>query len=430
MSASDLLLARALREESGLLVARLARRFGDFDLAEEAVQQAVVEALTTWRRDGPPDNPAAWLQVAARRNALDAVRRAGRQRGLAARAEPPGAGEGPGTDDRLALLFACCHPSLAPEARLALTLRAVVGLTTPQIARAFLVNETTLAQRIVRAKRKIVTAGISLSGAGARRAVGAPRRRARRRLRDVQRGLRLLHRRHPGPRPRRRRRLAGGGRSRPACPTSRRPGGWPRCSPSSTPARPRASTPDGGLVLLRDQDRSRWDAAALATGEAYLERAAAHHRPGPYQLQAAIAACHASSPSWEETDWLQIVTLYDVLAHRDPSPVPRLNRAVALAQLGPEHADRALADVDALDRAARRLPPLPRDPGRAAHRPRAATTRRPTPTGGARADHQRRRAAAAHHPAAPAPAQRRVVTGSASRTRWSLIQATDSSVTT
>ena len=163
MSASDLLLARALREESGLLVARLARRFGDFDLAEEAVQQAVVEALTTWRRDGPPDNPAAWLQVAARRNALDAVRRAGRQRGLAARAEPPGAGERPGTDDRLALLFACCHPALAPEARLALTLRAVVGLTTPQIARAFLVNETTLAQRIVRAKRKIVTAGISLT---------------------------------------------------------------------------------------------------------------------------------------------------------------------------------------------------------------------------------------------------------------------------
>ena len=128
-------------------------------------------------------------------------------------------------------------------------------------------------------------------------------------------------------------------------------------------------------MLLRDQDRSRWDAAALATGEAYLERAAAHHRPGPYQLQAAIAACHASSPSWEETDWLQIVTLYDVLAHRDPSPVPRLNRAVALAQLGPEHADRALAEVDALDRPARRLPPLPRDPGRAAHRPRAATTR-------------------------------------------------------
>ncbi len=114
-------------------MARLSRRFGDFDLAEEAVQSAVVEALTSWRRNGPPDRPGAWLQVAAQRNALDAVRRAARQRGLAARAEPP-ASERSGTDDRLALLFACCHPALAPEARLALTLRAVVGLTTPQIA--------------------------------------------------------------------------------------------------------------------------------------------------------------------------------------------------------------------------------------------------------------------------------------------------------
>ena len=144
------------------MVARLSRRYGDFDLAEEAVQSAVVEALTTWRRDGPPDNPGAWLQVAAQRNAVDGVRRSTRQRNLAARASPP-APAGSGTDDRLALLFACCHPALAPEARLALTLRAVVGLTTPQIARAFLVNESTLAQRIVRAKRKIVDAGISLA---------------------------------------------------------------------------------------------------------------------------------------------------------------------------------------------------------------------------------------------------------------------------
>ena len=144
------------------MVARLSRRYADFDLAEEAVQSAVVEALTTWRRDGPPDNPGAWLQVAAQRNAVDGVRRSTRQRSLAARASPP-APAGSGTDDRLALLFACCHPALAPEARLALTLRAVVGLTTPQIARAFLVNESTLAQRIVRAKRKIVDAGISLA---------------------------------------------------------------------------------------------------------------------------------------------------------------------------------------------------------------------------------------------------------------------------
>ena len=158
-------------------MARLSRRFGDFDLAEEAVQAAVVEALTAWRRDGPPDGPVAWLQVAAQRNALDAVRRAARQRGLAEPRRAPRA-ERPGTDDRLALLFACCHPALAPEARLALTLRAVVGLTTPQIARAFLVNEATLAQRIVRAKRKIVTAGIAL-------AVPAPEASSPERLGDV-----------------------------------------------------------------------------------------------------------------------------------------------------------------------------------------------------------------------------------------------------
>ena len=347
MSASDLLLARALREESGLLVARLARRFGDFDLAEEAVQQAVVEALTTWRRDGSPDNPAAWLQVAARRNALDAVRRAGRQRGLAARAEPPGAGDGPGTDDRLALLFACCHPSLAPEARLALTLRAVVGLTTPQIARAFLVNETTLAQRIVRAKKKIVTAGISL-------AVPEPAELSSR-LGDVLAVVYVMFNEGFVS-------STGATQDRDlaadavwlagviATSLPEEPEAWGLAALLTLQHARAAARFDagGGLVLLRDQDRSRWDAAALATGEAYLERAAAHHRPGPYQLQAAIAACHASSPSWEETDWLQIVTLYDVLAHRDPSPVPRLNRAVALAQLGPEHADRALADVDAL----------------------------------------------------------------------------------
>ena len=161
---ADGLLARTLREESGLLVARLARQFHDFDLAEEAVQTAVSEALEAWRRDGAPKNPAAWLQTAARHNALDLVRRRTRQDALAHRAPEVTAHDGrSATDDRLALLFACCHPALAPEARLALTLRAVVGMTTPQIARAFLVNERTLAQRIVRAKRKIVTTGIALT---------------------------------------------------------------------------------------------------------------------------------------------------------------------------------------------------------------------------------------------------------------------------
>ena len=188
-------------------MARLSRRFGDFDLAEEAVQHAVAEALTAVAPRRPADHPAAWLQTAASRNALDGVRRRGRQRALAGRAGSHARRGAPAPTSGWRCSFACCHPALAPEARLALTLRAVVGLTTPQIARAFLVNETTLAQRIVRAKRKIVAAGISLT-VPARPADRAARRRPGRRLRDVQRGLRLLHRGHPGPRPGRRRGVA------------------------------------------------------------------------------------------------------------------------------------------------------------------------------------------------------------------------------
>lgn len=167
---SDALLAATIREESGRLVTALYRRFGDFDVAEEAVQGAVVEALTVWRRDGTPRRPAAWLTTAAQRNALDLLRSRGRRDRAVERlgvtrddeASAPDLVVDHEADDRLPLLFACCHPALAPEARLALTLRAVIGLTTPQIARAFLVNEQTLAQRIVRAKRKIVAAGIEL----------------------------------------------------------------------------------------------------------------------------------------------------------------------------------------------------------------------------------------------------------------------------
>ena len=343
---SDGLLAQTLREESGLLVARLSRRFGDFDLAEEAVQTAVVEALTAWRRDGPPDNPAAWLQVAARRNALDAVRRAARQRGLAERADPP-QGERPGTDDRLALLFACCHPALAPEARLALTLRAVVGLTTPQIARAFLVNETTLAQRIVRAKRKIVTAGIALS-------VPEPGE-LRDRLTDVLAVVYVMFNEGfvSSSGPHQDRDLAAdavwlAGVVATSLPDEAEAWGLAALLTFQHARAAARFDEAGALVLLPDQDRLRWDGAAIEAGEAHLERAAALRSPGRYQLQAAIAACHASSPTWADTDWLQIVTLYDVLVRHDPSPVTRLNRAVAHAQLGPDRAAAALADVDAL----------------------------------------------------------------------------------
>lgn len=343
---ADRLLAQTLREEAGPLVAGLTRRFDDFDLAEEAVQSAVVEALTTWRRDGTPDSPGAWLTVAAQRNALDAVRRATRQRALAHRADLP-APDGPATDERLALLFACCHPALAPEVRLALTLRAVVGLTTPQIARAFLVNESTLAQRIVRAKRKIVATNIALTVPEPAELPG--------RLCDVLAVVYVMYNEGfvSSSGTTQDRDLAADAVWLAGVVAASLPGeaeAWGLAALLTIQhARAGARFDEhGGLVLLRHQDRARWDADAIAAGERLLERAAALRSPGPFQLQAAIAACHAASASWEQTDWLQITTLYDVLVAHEPSPVVRLNRAVAAAQLGPAQAARALAEVDAL----------------------------------------------------------------------------------
>jgi RNA polymerase sigma-70 factor (ECF subfamily) len=351
---SDDLLARAVREEAAGVVASLQRRFRDFDVAEEAVQRAVAEALVAWRRDGPPDRPGAWLQTAARRNALDLLRsseRAGRlvqRAGAAAVVES----EDTGTDDRLALLFACCHPALDPAARLALTLRAVVGLTTPQIARALLVPEATLAQRVVRAKRKVVAAGIAL------RVPDDDELAAR--LPDVLAVVYVMYNEAF---------VSTSGTSHDhdlgedavwlsgvvATSLPREPEAWGlaallRFQHARTAARFDAA---GDLVLLMDQDRSRWDHGLVAGAEQMLERASALRRPGPYQLQAAVAACHATARSWEQTDWLQVVTLYDLLTAMDPSPVVRLNRAVALAQLGPDRAAAALTEVDAI---AERLP--------------------------------------------------------------------------
>jgi predicted RNA polymerase sigma factor len=353
---ADDALARALRDESAPLVAALYRLFGNFDIAEEAVQGAVVEALPAWRRDGIPDKPGAWLYVAAKRNALDLIRAAGRRDATASRLRAAGIGaagsadvdplaEADATDDRLALLFACCHPALPAEARLALTLRAVVGLTTPQLSRAFLVSEATLAQRIVRAKRKIVAAGISLQLPDAD---DLPAR-----LGDVLTVVYVTYNEAF---------VSTTGRTQDrdlgadavwlasviATSLPDQAEAWGLAA-LLTLQHARASArfdASGNLILLRDQDRSRWDGWAIAVAERMLERASSLHRPGPFQLQAAIAACHASSPSWADTDWLQIVTLYDLLVAHDRSPMSRLNRAVALAQLG--DARKALDDVDAL----------------------------------------------------------------------------------
>ncbi len=327
------------------MVTRLTRRFGDFDLAEEAVQGAVVEALTTWRRDGAPHRPGAWLQVAATRNAMDGMRLRDRQRALAHRADAPAYDAAAGdTDDRLALLFACCHPALAPEARLALTLRAVVGLTTPQIARAFLTHESTLAQRIVRAKRKVVAAGISLAvPAGSDLSA---------RLDDVLAVVYVMFNEGfvSSTGPTQDRDLAAdavwlAGVVATALPDEAEAWGLAALL-TIQHARSRARFADGDLVLLRDQDRALWDAAAIEQGERMIERAAALRRPGRYQLQAAIAAVHATGASWAETDWLQIVLLYDELARLDPSPVVRLNQVVARAQVtGPADALDTLATL-------------------------------------------------------------------------------------
>ena len=333
-------LAAVLRDERGRLTAALVRILGDWDLAEELVQDAAIAALEHWARDGIPRNPGAWLMTTARRRAVDRLRRHARYRErmqqLTREATEIDRGVRTGgpmdADDRLRLLFTCCHPALSREAQVALTLRTIGGLETPAVARAFLVSESTIAQRLVRAKRKIRAANIPY------RVPEAAELPAR--LGEVLAVLYLIF--NEGY-------LASGGQV-PERRELARDAEWltslvARLMPDEPEVLgllalmrlhlARAAgrfAPDGSLVLLRDQDRSTWDREAVGQAVALLRRAERMGRPGAFQLQAAILAAHATAPSWEATPWPAIVALYDALHRLQPTPVVGLNRALAQAE--------------------------------------------------------------------------------------------------